>query len=54
MARPRQEEKPVQISVSVCLTETDLIALERLRSLEKIGRSTLIRKALRHYLVSAA
>ena len=52
MGRPRQESTAIQIPVSVCVTEDDRDALDRIAALEKVGRSTLMRRALRHYITS--
>lgn len=54
MPRPKQEQNPVQVSVSVCLTDDDFHALEQLKKSKNVGRSTLIRKAIRYYLASTA
>ncbi|UBF26418.1 ribbon-helix-helix protein, CopG family [Kovacikia minuta CCNUW1] len=52
MARPKVLKDPIEISVSTCLSKEDLQALERITNIEKVGRSTIIRRALRQYLTS--
>lgn len=58
MPRPRREDKAIEVLLSVCVTEDDLSALEKIletkraRTSKKIGRSTLLREALRQYLAN--
>ncbi len=49
MARPRQSEHPVQISITTCLDKDDFEMLEQIKEAQKLGRSTILRLALRQY-----
>lgn len=52
--RPRSEAQAIQHTVGACLTSADVEQLDRLAALEKAGRSTIVRKALRFYFESQA